>query len=170
MQWRSCAWFGLMKQPNPKCDRATPRKSGDYRRIRGRTYCPTATVNASIWGIPASVSYFTHAGRSSPLRSSGPRELPKGGYRYGASSNFYGCRRFRAAGVAVPARGASGHRAKGHRGSRFRDLLRSRRAGDLQARGVDPALVLVSRGAQGFYLPRSPKPSRAAQSAIGASR
>jgi hypothetical protein len=29
-----------------------------------------------------------------------------------ASSNFYGCRRFRAAGFAAPARAASGHRAE----------------------------------------------------------
>jgi hypothetical protein len=28
------------------------RKSGEYRRIRGRTYCPGAAIRAGIWGIP----------------------------------------------------------------------------------------------------------------------
>jgi hypothetical protein len=30
----------------------TTRKFGEYRRIRGRTYCPSASIRASIWGIP----------------------------------------------------------------------------------------------------------------------
>ena len=34
----------------------TTRKSGEYRRMRGRTYCPGATIRASIWGIPIDVS------------------------------------------------------------------------------------------------------------------
>src|SRR5215468_5409118 len=31
----------------------TTHKSGEYRRIRGRTYCPGAAIRASIWGIPS---------------------------------------------------------------------------------------------------------------------
>jgi hypothetical protein len=30
----------------------TTRKSGECRRIRGRTYCPGAAFRPSIWGIP----------------------------------------------------------------------------------------------------------------------
>src|SRR5215831_1330838 len=44
-------------------------KSGEYRRIRGRTYVVAQLSKANIWGIPTSVSYFTHAGRLSALRS-----------------------------------------------------------------------------------------------------
>jgi hypothetical protein len=37
--------------PTAADDRAY-NKSGEYRRIRGRTYCPDGTIGASIWGIP----------------------------------------------------------------------------------------------------------------------
>jgi len=36
--------------PTAADDRAY-NKSGEYRRIRGRTYCPDGTIGASIWGI-----------------------------------------------------------------------------------------------------------------------
>ena len=42
--------------PQQRTIARTTRKSGEYRRIRGRTYCPGATIRASIWGIPIDVS------------------------------------------------------------------------------------------------------------------
>ena len=44
--------------PPPRTIVRTTRKSGEYRRIRGRTYCPGATIRASIWGIP---TYFSQS-------------------------------------------------------------------------------------------------------------
>jgi hypothetical protein len=39
--------------------RRTTRKSGKYRRIRGRTYFLGATIRARIWGIPIKVKFFS---------------------------------------------------------------------------------------------------------------
>jgi hypothetical protein len=32
---------------------------GEYCRIHGRTYCPGATIRASIWGIPIQTERFS---------------------------------------------------------------------------------------------------------------
>jgi len=42
--------------PQQRAIARTTHKSGEYRRIRGRTYCPGATIMASIWGVPIDVS------------------------------------------------------------------------------------------------------------------
>ena len=55
--------------PTPADVLAYSSKSGEYRRICGRTYVVAQLSKASIWGIPTSVSYFTRAGRLSALRS-----------------------------------------------------------------------------------------------------
>src|SRR6516165_6169495 len=76
-----------------------------------------------------------------------------GGYHHGISSNLNRFRCCRAAGVADPGVGG-GHRAQGHRGSRFRDLLRAGVTRSVRARGLDPAFVLVPRGVEGVHRDR----------------
>ena len=47
--------------------RRKTRKSGKYRRIRGRTYFPGATIRARIWEIPIQVKFFRSVNQLTPF-------------------------------------------------------------------------------------------------------
>jgi hypothetical protein len=51
----------------------TTRKSDEYRRIRGRTYCLVSLSRASIWGIPTKMPEWAIL---PPTIAGNPRNVP----------------------------------------------------------------------------------------------